>query len=440
MMSARSNNPNHRWKTVLTLVLALVTVFLVPHPSYAQKKKKDADPNAGLPKRVNFDISKIVWPNPPAIARVRFQQQFTGEKIDWNAAAAKKNTKPKQTWMDRLAGTKPVQDQDLNLPFQLIRPYGVAFDSKGNVYAADQGVGAIFIFNPETKAVEIIKNGKDAHFNLIVGLAVDDNDRIFVSDDKLHHVAVISPKHQQETTFGGDVLVRPGGIAIDPTNRFLYVVDTGNDVVDVFDTDSFKLLRKIGKPSNKHLASEPGLFSLPTNVAVDKEGNVYVTDTLNDRVEIFDADGTFISTFGKNGDGPGYFARPKGIAVDVDGHIWVADSMQQRVQVFNNEGRLLIYFGELGTYPGQFQELYGIAIDDKTNRVVTSEQYQGRVQMFRYVTDAEAEKLKQERDAAQGTNGAATGTPKDAAPVQAQAPASAKDAAAVQAPPAAPPK
>ena len=74
------------------------------------------------------------------------------------------------------------------------------FDSKGNVYAADQGVGAIFIFNPETKAVEIIKNGKDAHFNLIVGLAIDDNDRIFVSDDKLHHVAVISPKHQQETS------------------------------------------------------------------------------------------------------------------------------------------------------------------------------------------------------------------------------------------------
>ena len=416
-MSARSKYLNHSWKIAVTVVLVLVTVFLLPNPGYAQQKKKKAaaDPNGGLPKRVNFDISKIVWPNPPAIARIRFMQQFTGEKIDFNAAAAKKNTKPKQSWMDRLAGTKPVQDQDLNLPFQLIRVYGVGFDSKGNVYAADQGVGAIFIFNPETKAVEIIKNGKDAHFNLIVGLAIDDNDRIFVSDDKLHHIAVISPKHQQDTSFGTDVLIRPGGIAIDSTNRLLYVVDTGNDVVDVFDADSFKLLRKIGKPSNKHLASEPGLFSLPTNVAVDKEGTVYVTDTLNDRVEIFDADGNFISTFGKNGDGPGYFARPKGIAVDSDGHIWVADSMQQRVQVFNNEGRLLIFFGELGGYPGQFQELYGIAIDNKTNRVITSEQYQGRVQMFRYVTDAEADKLKQERDAAQGTSGATTETPKSVA-------------------------
>ena len=432
-MSARSKKLNHRWKTVASLVLVLLTAFLlVPNPSYAQKKKKAAaDPNAGLPKRVNFDISKIVWPNPPAIARVRFMQQFTGEKIDFNKAADKKANKPKQTWMDRLAGTKPVQDQDLNLPFQLIRVYGVGFDSKGNVYAADQGVGAIFIFNPETKAVEIIKNGKDAHFNLIVGLAIDDNDRIFVSDDKLHHVAVISPKHQQETAFGTDVLVRPGGIAIDSTNRLLYVVDTGNDVVQVFDADSFKLLRRLGKPSNKHLASEPGLFSLPTNVAVDKEGNVYVTDTLNDRVEIFDADGNFISTFGKNGDGPGYFARPKGIAVDTDGHIWVVDAMQSRVQVFNNEGRLLIYFGEMGGYPGQFQEPYGIAIDNKTNRVVTSEQYQGRVQMFRYVTDAEADKLRQEKEAAQGTSNSSSDAAKsvvakeaakDAAPAQASTP------------------
>jgi DNA-binding beta-propeller fold protein YncE len=424
-MSAQSN-PKHRWTNVLALVLALLAVFLLPNPGYAQsakQKKANADPNAGLPKRVNFDISKIVWPNPPAIARIRFLQQFTGEKIDWNAVADKKNTKPKQTWMDRLAGTKPVQDQDVKLPFQLIRPYGVAFDSKGKIYAADQGVGAIFIFNPETKAVEMISNGKDAHFNLIVGLAIDDNDRIFVSDDKLHHIAVISPKHQEETTFGKDVLVRPGGIAIDTTNRLLYVVDTGNDVVDVFDSDSFKLLRKIGKPSTKHLATEPGLFSLPTNIAVDHDGNVYVTDTLNNRVEIFDADGTFISTFGKNGDGPGYFARPKGIAIDPDGHIWVADAMQQRVQVFNNEGRLLIYFGELGGYPGQFQELYGIAIDNKSNRVITSEQYQGRVQMFRYVTDAEADKLKQEREAAQGPSKGSSETAKSVA---------AKDAPAAQ--------
>lgn len=76
--------------------------------------------------------------------------------------------------------------------------------------------------------------------------------------------------------------------------------------------------------------------------------------------------------------------------------------------MFNKEGRLLIYFGGFGAYPGQFQDPYGIAIDRKSNRVITSEQYQGRVQMFRYVTDAEADQLKKEREATQAKNPAAT--------------------------------
>ena len=118
-------------------------------------------------------------------------------------------------------------------------------------------------------------------------------------------------------------------------------------------------------------------------------------------MESFDPDGNFISEFGKPGDGPGHFARPKGIAVDRDGHIWVADEVQSRVQVFDKEGQLLIYFGQLGTFPGQFQALYGIAYDKLNNRVITSEQFPGRVQIFRYVTDAEAAAERARREAEQ---------------------------------------
>jgi DNA-binding beta-propeller fold protein YncE len=128
---------------------------------------------------------------------------------------------------------------------------------------------------------------------------------------------------------------------------------------------------------------------------VDADGNVYVTDTLNDRVEIFDADGNFISTFGKNGDGPGFFERPKGIAVDGDGHIWVADEVQDRLQVFDKDGHLLTYVGyKHGELPGQFQALVGVAVD-KQNRVFTTEQFPGRLQEFQYISDAQAEAEKQ---------------------------------------------
>lgn len=386
------------WQGLAATILLFAMALGAPHALAADKKSKGGKGATEQKReRVAFDIRKLVWPNPPAIARIRYVNLLTGEAIDWNAFDTK-GKKKKQSWMDRLAGS----DSDggasnAKIPYQLIRPYGVAVDSKGKIYTADQGVDAIFIFSSENKTVELIRNGHEAHFGMINGLAMDDNDRLFVSDMKLRQVMVFNAAHQQETAFGNEVLGRPGGIALDIENRFLYVVDTENDVVDVFDADTFKLLRKIGTPGKKHTLTEPGTFSLPSSVAVDKDGNVYVTDTLNNRVEIFDGDGKFISMFGKNGDGPADFTRPKGIAVDCDGNIWVIDTYQDKVKIFNHEGRLLAYVGGHGDYPGQFKAAFGIAID-KTNRVITSEQWPGRLQVFRYVTEAEVAEAQKEKD------------------------------------------
>jgi sugar lactone lactonase YvrE len=380
----------------------LALAFVLPAPLRADKKKTDAAPpaNPGEQRvRAYFDITKIVWPGPPEIPRVAFKDIYTGEKIDPGLFTKKAR---KKTWMDRLAGTLPADQVRMDkLPFQLLRTYGVGVDSKGKIYAADQGVAAVFIFDPENKGhVELIGNGRQANFGMIAGLALDDDDRLFVADAGLGHVVVFSPKHEQEGAFGGEVLVRPGGVAIDRENRFVYVADTGNDVVDVFDADNYKFLRQIGKPGKRHDQTGPGVFSLPEGVAVDRDGNVYVTDTFNDRIEMFDADGQFISTFGKNGDSPADFERPKGIAIDCDGHIWVVDAAQNRVKVFDNQGRLLIYFGGQGYYPGQFMGPWGIAIGP-SNQVVVSETYPGRVQVFRYITDAEAAAEKARREAAE---------------------------------------
>jgi DNA-binding beta-propeller fold protein YncE len=383
-------------------VLAMLLALMLAAPSFAasdkkKKKKGDTSSEQNVAPKVQIDISKLVWPSPPSIARVRYLNYFAGMKIDYTAQAKKK----KQGWMDRLAGTRS-EAETFNVkdfPFQLLGPYGIATDSKGLVYVADQKVGAASIFNTETQDVQLIRNGYEAHFGLINGLAIDDDDRLFVSDGKLHRVLIFDSKHDVAGQINGG-LVDPVGLAIDTQNRFLYVVDTQQDQVMVFDADSLKLLRKIGTGGKNHWLTTPGDFGAPSNVALDKEGNVYVTDTMNNRVEIFDPDGNFISLFGQHGDGPGYLARPKGIAVDCDGHIWVADSYQDRVQVFNREGQLLTYLGGHGHYPGQFEALIGIAIDKK-NRVFTTEQYPGRMQMFRYVTDAEAAAEKSRREAEQ---------------------------------------
>jgi sugar lactone lactonase YvrE len=404
MLIPQSNSMTSRG--AFKFLAALVICSLCSLPAESQKSAKTIAPaDLARSKRASFDISKIVWPNPPAIARVKFENILTGQRIDWEGLQSDK--KQKMSWMDRLAGVQPdkqVKDVQSKVGFQLMRVYGVAADSKGNIYAADQAVGAIFIFpKAGSEKLQLIKNGENARLPMINGLAIDDNDRLFVTDSKLHHVLVFNANHMVEASFGAESLVSPAGIALDTTNRFVYVVDTQQDQVLVFDADSYKLLRRIGTGGKKHTLTSPGDFSLPTNVAVDKEGNVYITDTLNNRVESFDADGKFINEFGKPGDGPGHFARPKGIAIDSDGHVWVADEFQSRVQAFNQEGQLLLYMGERGWYPGQFQGLYGLGFDKTNNRIITSEQLPGRVQVFRYVTDAEAatEKTRREADHSQ---------------------------------------
>jgi sugar lactone lactonase YvrE len=355
------------------------------------KKKKDDQPAKAPPV---IDYSNIVWPNPPAVARIRYQAFYAAEKLSQVDTPKTK----KDSWMDRLAGTQPATEQ--KMLFQLGEPYGMAIDSKGSLYVADQKVGAIFIFNTETREVELIKNKTHGHFVRIIGLAMDDDDRLFVSDPALSHILVFNSKHQA-TDVITEGLVEPGCMAIDAENRLLYVADVNQDQVLVYDADSLKLKRRLGTGGQKHALTTPGDFARPGGLAVDSDGNLYVADTLNNRIEIFDGDGKFISTFGKAGDGPGYFSRPKGVAIDSDNHIWVVDGMQDRVQVFNQDTQLLISFGGHGLLPGMFQGLVGIYID-KQNRVFTSEIFPGRVQQFRYVTDAEAERLRKEKEAARG--------------------------------------
>ena len=408
---------NESWLRRGALALAILLAVAAASPAAPQsdkKKKKSAAEAETAAKIKAIDYSYIVWPNPPAIARIKYVNWYSSDKAVRNYQG---NVQKKSGWMDRLAGTQS-SDEVYKRPFELLQPYGLAVDSKDNLYVADTKVGAIFIFTTdENRNVDMIKNGVHAHFVRIIGLAMDDNDRLLVSDPGLKHVLIFDKEHKAEDVIS-EGMAEPGGLAIDKQNRLLYVADVELDQVLVYDADTLKLVRKMGTTGHKHELTSPGDFSKPTGVAVDAEGNLYVADTMNNRIEIFDADGVFISTFGKAGDGPGYFARPKGVAIDGDGHVWVADGVQDRVQVFTKEGQLLISIGGHGLLPGQFQGLVGITID-KRNRVFTSEIYPGRAQQFQYVTDAQAEQQRQQR-AAEREKAIA-----DKKPVETQSPAAA---------------
>jgi sugar lactone lactonase YvrE len=375
------------------LIGLLFCLSLAISPLYADKKKKDqpALPTKTILDRIDF--SRLVWPNPPAPTRVKYLNYFCCDKYVPEPA------KKKSSWMDRMAGGETqAQKLDDRPLFALWTPYGLAEDSKGNIYVADGKVGAIFVFNAETKDLQMIKNGVHAHFGDIIGLAIDDSDRLFVSDTKLHHILVFGKDRKIEGAISGGGLVDPGGMAIDNENRFLYVADAALDQVFVYDADKLNLIRKIGTAGKRHTLTEPGQFSVPTNVAVDADGNLYVTDVYNNRVEVFDAEGNFIRQWGKAGDRPGTFSRPKGIAIDSDGHVWVADAVEDILQCYTADGHFLMWLGGHGLFPGQFRALAGLYID-RNNRIFTSEQYPGRVQMFHYFTDDEARAQIRQRQA-----------------------------------------
>ena len=93
-------------------------------------------------------------------------------------------------------------------------------------------------------------------------------------------------------------------------------------------------------------------FDFPHGVAVDAKGRVYVTDTANHRILVFDGKGKLLRPLGKEGMKAGEFKNPYGVAVDSKGLIYVSDSGNHRIQVFKADGTFVKIWGEFGLDPG----------------------------------------------------------------------------------------
>jgi|SRR5215212_6345718 len=157
------------------------------------------------------------------------------------------------------------------------------------------------------------------------------------------------------------------GIAVG-TNGDLYVVDSGNDRIQRFD--------KFGRFMHDWggFGTGNGQFNSPTGIAVDVHSNfdVYVTDTGNSRVQRFDRNGVFLNAWGELGRDDGEFDQPKGIAVESDGDILVVDSNNFRIQKFTSDGDFIRKWGGDGSADNQFQrEIHGIAVDSNDDNYVT---------------------------------------------------------------------
>ncbi|NQT50553.1 hypothetical protein HQ576_00795, partial [bacterium] len=138
----------------------------------------------------------------------------------------------------------------------------------------------------------------------------------------------------------------------------LFVTDVTGHRVLVLDRNSGKVLRTFGSKGG-----EPGQFRLPNAIAADAEGNLYVSDAFNYRLQKLNRDGKPLLVKGEQGNSFGSFARPRGIAVGPDGVIYVVETQFELVQMFNQQGKVLMAFGNNHAAPGFLELPAGIATD-----------------------------------------------------------------------------
>lgn len=349
---------------------------------------KRADPAKAAPTAP--DPATLIWPLPPDPPRIRWVAEFS------DMAKIKPAVK-KSAWLDKVTGTKTQEEK-----LELRKPYGVTTDSKGRIYIADTERKVVFMVDRQAKAMERREGNGRVPLAMPVGVAVDSQDRLFVSDAALHIIVCFSPTGEPIGHFGSTALGRPGGIAIDRTRNRLYIADAKESRIAVFDTRSMEFRAFIGAPS-KNGQAEKGKFYAPTNVAVDRKGYLYVSDTWNYRIQILDPEGRFVRAFGTQGDRPGEFIRPKGVGVDSEGHIYVADAEFNNFQIFTPEGKPLLAVGALGFSPGQFALVAGLYIDSG-DRIYTTEQFKGRLQVFQYIPQPGSSDSKEVQPTRQSLN------------------------------------
>jgi len=155
----------------------------------------------------------------------------------------------------------------------------------------------------------------------------------------------------------------PWGIAVD-ARGYIYIADLGNYRIQKFTSTGTYVTQwgSQGMGNNQ--------FEGPAGIALDKNGNIYVTNTLTpsgDRIEEFTSTGTYVTQWGSYGTGNGQFWYPFGIAIDTNGNIYVADTSNNRIEEFTSTGTYVTQWGSYGTGSGQFNAPWGIAVDESGN-------------------------------------------------------------------------
>ena len=217
--------------------------------------------------------------------------------------------------------------------------------------------------------------------------AIDTGGRILVPDSKNNRIQAFNSGGSYVTTYGAPTYQFncPSGVAISPVNGDIYVVDRCNQRVQVFNSS---WVYKTSLGVNGVSGSDATHFNDPRGVVIDTSSNVYVLDTGNSRVQKCTVSGstysctTFVGVVGECGSDFAHLCDPRAIALDKAGRVYVADTNNQRVQVFDASGAYLTSIGGgWGSNSSQAHHPSGVAIDGVGNVYITDRDLH-RIQKF----------------------------------------------------------
>lgn len=279
----------------------------------------------------------------------------------------------------------------------LRHPLDVTVDAAGNIYIADYGNVRVQQYNGalnyvRTFGVTGVPYLTDAfHWNTPSGLAVAADGRMFLTEEFGNRLIAVGATGVPLWTVGvagvnldlegNDRLHRPADVALAP-NGNLYVADAGNSRVQVFNA-SGGYVTTIG--SGEGQGNDQ--FSWPNGVFVAQNGALYVADSNNNRVQIFNSAGAYQATIGVTGEAGAdnqHFDNPRDVAVDSRGMIYVADAYNHRVQVFDAGATYVRTLGVTGQGGDDFAHFSGpskLAIDN-SDRVYVASQWNHYVYVF----------------------------------------------------------
>jgi DNA-binding beta-propeller fold protein YncE len=262
---------------------------------------------------------------------------------------------------------------------ELQNPVSVLAQDTGLIWILDQGSRTIFRVREGVGEIPHPLRKTTADLTSLVSVCEGPGNEVLFTDSHARKIYVLRPDSRKLVVLNDSLqLEQPTGIAWWPERKEIWVTETTAHRISVLN-EKGELLRRTGSRGNA-----PAEFNYPTHLSI-RNGQVYVTDAMNFRVQVLDADGKAVSVFGEAGDASGYMARPKGIAADSHGNIYVVDALFHTVQVFSPDGQLLTAFGTQGHEKAEFWLPSGIYID-KSDYIYIADTYNSRIQIFRLKT------------------------------------------------------